>query len=313
MTVESFPFGISAENYSAEIVRRAIEVVLARNSSGAIGTVAGGVAGATDFLLTAPGSGLSVNVAAGECVVPGSAAFASTPSGYYLRNTATLNLPISTANPSNPRVDLVCGTINDATYHGATNNGVLQVVTGTPSSGANLTNLTGAAALPDASLLLGYVLVPAAATNIVSGDLGQAQVRLAPGVALTFAAGTIGTNVNIGINTPTKVFDTATLAIGVWKVTMNAVGECAGTGTVEVTAAVDSATATLTGITSSGGYTGSGAAGIPMSVTFFANVTAAGTLKLTAEGSNGSANLILATTATNGFAACTGYTAEKIG
>lgn len=285
---------------------------LARNSSGTVGTVAGGIIGTGDLAISAGGS-LTINIAAGECVIPGSLLYASAVSGYYLRNTSTFNISINTANPTNPRVDLVCGTINDATYHGATNNGVLQVIPGTPTSGATLSNLSGAAALPDASLLLGYVLVPASASSIVSGDIAQSSSRVTLGTALTYASGTIGSNVNLGINTPTKVFDTASLAAGVWDVSMFAIGECAGSGTIEMIAATDSATASLTGVISSGGAAGAGSEGIPMAIRFFATVTSAGTLKLTADGSNGSANVILATTATYLYAGCTGYTATKVG
>jgi len=41
----------------------------------------------------------------------------------------------------------------------------LQIVPGTPTVGATLANLTGAAALPDSSVLLAYVLVPATFTG----------------------------------------------------------------------------------------------------------------------------------------------------
>ena len=179
MAVESYPFGISAETYSAEITRRTIESVLQRATSASVGTVVGGILGSgADLQMTAPGSGLSVNVSAGECVVPGSALYASTPSGYYLRNTASLNVTGFTANGSNPTIYLVCATINDATYHGAVNSGVIQAVPGTPTSGATLSNLSGAPALPDASLLLGYVLIPTSATNVITADISNRQPYL---------------------------------------------------------------------------------------------------------------------------------------
>lgn len=177
MAVEVSPFAIQANDYSAEITRRGtLGVFLARGST--IGSVAGGFANVTagDMLMAAPVSGMSVNVAPGECVVPGSTS--TTQGGYYLFVNSTTNLSIATANPSNPRIDLVCATINDATYSGSLNSGVLQVVTGTPTSGATLVNLSGAPALPTSSLLIGYVLVPAAASSIVAGDLGDKRVQL---------------------------------------------------------------------------------------------------------------------------------------
>lgn len=161
---------------------------LARNSSGTVGTVAGGILGCIDAvtlsgdLVVSAGGSLTINIAPGECIVPGSLLYASAVSGYYLRNSSTLNVSLNTPNPSNPRIDLVCATVNDATYHGATNNGVIQAVPGVATSGATLSNLSGAASLPDASLLIGYVLVPAAADSIVSGDIGDHRSPLALGV-----------------------------------------------------------------------------------------------------------------------------------
>jgi hypothetical protein len=45
------------------------------------------------------------------------------------------------------------------------------VLTGTPTTGATLSNLSGAPSPPTSSLALGYVLVPTSAVNIVSADI----------------------------------------------------------------------------------------------------------------------------------------------
>ncbi|MCU1490816.1 MAG: hypothetical protein JWM85_2221 [Acidimicrobiaceae bacterium] len=175
MAVEAYPFGMSGKTYSAEILRRAMNVAYARNAAGTPGTMAGGVIGSGDLVVSAPASGLNVNVAAGECWVPGTALYASTPSGYYFRNTATFNVTGFTANATNPTIYMVCATVSDGWYHGSDGPGVVQAVSGTPTAGATLANLSGAPALPDASLLLGYVLVPATATNIVTADIQDAR------------------------------------------------------------------------------------------------------------------------------------------
>ncbi len=168
MGVEANPAFDAFNTYTAEIMRRAIyDVILARTS--AVGSVFGGVIMGGDLALTAPASGMSVNTAVGEAMVPGSSS--STQSVYYLRVSAQTNISIAASNPSNPRIDLVCATINDQTYSGSTNNGVIQVVTGTPTSGATLANPSGAPALPASSLFLGYVLVPANASNIITSDI----------------------------------------------------------------------------------------------------------------------------------------------
>lgn len=170
--------------YTAEQTRRAVFSSYARTAANTPGIISGGLLSTADLQLTAPGSGLSVNVGTGECIVGGSEG--GVQGGYYARNAATVNLSISAANPSNPRIDTVCVTISDSSYTeptgGSGNQVAAQVVTGTPTSGATLTNLSGAAALPASSLLLGYVLVPAAASNIITVDIANkaAPVQLSP-------------------------------------------------------------------------------------------------------------------------------------
>lgn len=194
MAVEANPVFIQGDNYSAELTRRGTSgFLLARGAT--IGSVTGGVVNfaANDLQMSPPGSGLSVNVAVGECIVPGSSS--STQGGYYFRGSSTTNLAVATANPTNPRVDLVCATVNDAAYTGSLNTGILQVVTGTPTSGATLSNLTGAPSLPTSSLLIGYILVPANATNIISADLGDHRAQLA--LSLPAGAFTAGQGISI--------------------------------------------------------------------------------------------------------------------
>lgn len=161
--------------YTAEQTRRAVFSAYARTAANTPGIISGGLLSTADLQLTAPGSGLSVNVGTGECIVGGSEG--GVQGGYYAKNGAIVNLSISAANPSNPRIDTVCVTISDSTYTeptgGSGNQVAAQVVTGTPTSGATLTNLSGAAALPASSLLLGYVLVPAAASNIITADIAN--------------------------------------------------------------------------------------------------------------------------------------------
>lgn len=175
MAMESPGFANQASSYSAEVARRAILSPYARTAANSPGILAGGLLSASDMQLTAPASGMSVNVSVGEAIVGGSEG--GTQGGYYAHNASQTNLVISTANPSNPRIDTVCVTIADAGYtepSGASGNAaVLQVVTGTPTSGANLTNLNGKAGLPLSSLLLGYVLVPNGASNIITADVAN--------------------------------------------------------------------------------------------------------------------------------------------
>jgi hypothetical protein len=175
MAVESNPFAIEALTYNAEIARRAIYMMLARGAT--IGSVAGGLVGATDCQLTA-GSGMAVDVSAGEAVVPGSTS--ATQSGYYARVSSSSVLSIAASDPTNPRVDRISLVVKDAAYSGAANELVLAVETGTPTSGATLANKEthGVAAAPASSLTLGFCLVPTKAASIVSGDIENVAARV---------------------------------------------------------------------------------------------------------------------------------------
>jgi hypothetical protein len=86
-------------------------------------------------------------------------------------------LVISTANATNPRIDTVVATVADSAYTEPSDLTGDQwapvVLTGTPTAGATLANLLGAASVPLSSLLLGYVLVPANATSIVTADIAN--------------------------------------------------------------------------------------------------------------------------------------------
>ena len=202
MALETGAF-MQANSYSAEIVRRAVFAQYARTSANNPGIISGGLIGATDFQISQVSSpNMTVNVSTGEAIVPGNEGGAQ--GGYYVRGTSTTNLAISTADPSNPRIDTVCLTCGDAQYtlpSGGTSGALtLQVVTGTPTAGATLSNLSGAAALPGSSLLLGYVLVPAGATNIITADILNVAVAVQLGLsnAGPWQALTLATNIASG-------------------------------------------------------------------------------------------------------------------
>lgn len=188
MAVESPAAFNQSASYSAEQTRRAIFSAYARTAANTPGIIAGGLLSGTDCQLTAPASGLSVNVSTGELIIGGNEG--GTQGGYYARVTSQTNLSISAANPTNPRIDLVCATVSDSGYTeptgGSGNQWALQVITGTPTAGATLSNLNGAGSLPGSSLVLGYVLVPASATNIITADILNVAVMATdalPGLA----------------------------------------------------------------------------------------------------------------------------------
>lgn len=147
----------------------------ARTSANLPGIIDGGLLSSTDLQLSAASSGLVVNISTGEAIVGGTEGGAQ--GGYYARATSTTSLTLATANVSNPRIDLICLTVDDQGYtppSGGTGGAVTaQVITGSPTTGATLINLLGAGTLPGSSLLLGYALVPAAATSLTSGDISN--------------------------------------------------------------------------------------------------------------------------------------------
>jgi hypothetical protein len=175
MAAESPPFVLQNGSHSASLFREALASLL---------NPAGGVVGLGDLAVTQNGTpNMTVNVAAGEIWVPGTAA-PPTQGAYFCYNDATVSLAISAANATNPRIDKVCATVEDAAYSGSNNDWKLQVVTGTPTAGATLSNLNGAAATPVESLVICYVLVPASATTIVTADLLDNRIFAAPNLPL---------------------------------------------------------------------------------------------------------------------------------
>lgn len=157
---------------------------LSRTSANTPGIVNGGLAAAGDLALTAPGSGLSVLVGTGEAYVGGGEG--PVQGAYYARSASSNSLAISAASPSNPRVDTLALTVSDAGYTepvgGSGSQVALQVVTGLPTATASLANLLGVATLPLSSLLLGYVLVPTSATNVITADIATVAAVAQPGV-----------------------------------------------------------------------------------------------------------------------------------
>ncbi len=189
--MESPAWANLADSYGAEQTRRAVFCEVAK----------GGVRSSADLQVTATGSGLQLAIAAGTATVSGT--IGSTQGTYYALNKATSNLTLATADPSNPRIDLVCVTIQDSQYSGATDAVILQALTGTPTSGATLSNLNGAPTLPASSLALAYVIVGHGVTNLTSGTADVSDQRVAAittGLFSEVGSGmpTAGTNLKCG-------------------------------------------------------------------------------------------------------------------
>jgi hypothetical protein len=112
--------------------------------------------------------GLSVVVASGWAAIVGTTQ--ANMGTYVTYNDASSVLSLNTANPTNPRIDLVCATVNDAYYTGSLNNVVLQVVAGTPAGSPV------APSLPANSITLATVAVGAGATAITNANITDTRV-----------------------------------------------------------------------------------------------------------------------------------------
>lgn len=161
MAVE-FPRFLQTKQYSAKLLRDVFLDAPVQN----------GVLGAGDLMVTQRGAGanMSVDVAAGSGWVKGTS---SARQGLYnLYNDATVNVTLTAANATNPRVDQIILRVYDSTDGGSAQDiGALEVVTGTATAGATLNNRTGVGALPAHSIVIADVLVPAAAASVTNANI----------------------------------------------------------------------------------------------------------------------------------------------
>ena len=131
-----------------------------------------GTQGLPDYRVTqkAAGANMSVDVAAGIGCVRGDT---STRQGlYHVVNDATVNVVVTTADPTDPRIDQVVLRIYDDSYDGSGSfTAALEVLAGTPTASADLDNRSGVATLPDSAMLLADVLVAASVTSITDSDI----------------------------------------------------------------------------------------------------------------------------------------------
>jgi hypothetical protein len=111
-------------------------------------------------LQVSPGSGLAVSVAAGCAWI----------NGYRYENTDALNMPLTTANGSNPRIDRIVVRLSQITRSIQ-----LAVVAGTPATTPVAPALTRTSDVYE--LGIADVLVPAAATSIVSNNITDTRLN----------------------------------------------------------------------------------------------------------------------------------------
>lgn len=182
MTAQQPAYVLQASSHSAELFRRATQCLL----NGA------GVVGAGDLKVSQnTGTDLKCQIAAGQVFVPGtlgsstgmpanrnvqsaysptSASFTTQGVYYGFNDAAITAVSFAAANATNPRIDLVVATVQDAGYSGATNNWVTQVVTGTAAGSPS------APAIPASSMVLAEVAIAANATSVVNANITDKRV-----------------------------------------------------------------------------------------------------------------------------------------
>ena len=159
-------------------------------------------------LAVAPNSpaGMSVVVASGWCAIVGTTQ--ANMGVYTVYNDAATTLTVTTADPTNPRIDRVVVTVQDAYYSGAFNDVIFQVIAGTPASSPT------APATPANSISLATIAVGAAVTQINAGNITDTRVDVTTNLpvgditAVTAGAGLTGGGssgaVSLAVNTATN-------------------------------------------------------------------------------------------------------------
>jgi hypothetical protein len=128
-----------------------------------------GIINSTDLAVTQNSpAGMSVLVASGWAAIVGTT---QTNMGVYMAyNDASSVATITTANPSNPRIDLICITVSDAYYTGSLNQVAFNVVAGTPAGSPTVPST------PANSIALAQIAVGAGVTSIVTANITDVRV-----------------------------------------------------------------------------------------------------------------------------------------
>lgn len=210
MTLQSPPYAMQNASHTAALFRQAAASQLLK----------GGPCAGSDFTVAAQGTpNMSVAVSAGQAWVKGtsvanySGTLFSAQGDYYVVNDGSVTLTIATADPTNPRIDLVYVQVIDTAYGGGSNIAQLGVVTGTP---AGTPTVPGTPANAHA---LGQVRVNAGAasiTNAVITNYGSSDTTVSQGDAVGLANifyCTSTTRPTTGLRAGSLIFETDTTRV----------------------------------------------------------------------------------------------------
>lgn len=132
----------------------------------------GGVYQNVGRMIVAAQSGMNVTVDVGTAVIPSAAGV--TDGAYRVTNTTSRVLTATTADATNPRIDLVCAGVQE--NGDSTSFGFVDIVAGTPAASP------APPAAPANTIPLAQVRVNAGVTSITSGNITDARVfQCAPG------------------------------------------------------------------------------------------------------------------------------------
>lgn len=150
--------------------------------SGSTIGVRSGVTGGAGLGVTAA-SGMNVTVGAGSFVVAVTGSPAS--GGYQSTLPSSATLTVQTADPSNPRIDIVCAGVTDT--GGSTSSGWVQIITGTAAASP------AAPAAPANSIILARISVAKGATSITAAAISDVRpYTVTAGGVLPAARGSVG-------------------------------------------------------------------------------------------------------------------------
>lgn len=197
MTLRTPPSWLQNGSHPAENDRLSVQALYATT----------GIIGSSSLAVTANSpAGMSVRVATGWCAIVGTTQ--SNMGVYTVFNDAQDTLTVTTADPTNPRIDRVVVTVRDAYYSGAFNDVIFQVIAGTPASSPS------APSTPDNSISLATIAVGAAVTQINSGDITDTRIDVTTNLpvgditSVTAGAGLTGGGssgaLTLGVNTATN-------------------------------------------------------------------------------------------------------------